>query len=76
MRVGVLIHATDEPTTEELEAGTAQSGKVNVDENPLAVPSSTITTAVPGFWLSMLRNHVSLSELPVITDREPSHWRI
>ena len=76
MRVGVLIHATDEPTTEELEAGTAQSGKDNVDENLLAVPSSTITTAVPGFWLSMLRNHVSLSELPVITDREPSHWRI
>ena len=76
MRIGVLIHATDEPTTEELEAGTAQSGKVNVDENPLAVPSSTIATAVPGFWLTMLRNHVSLSELPVITDREPSHWRI
>ncbi|KAH9985296.1 hypothetical protein BJV77DRAFT_1062025 [Russula vinacea] len=65
-----LIHATDEPSTEELEAGAAQSAKDDADENPLAVPSSTIPAAVPEFWLTALRNHVGLSEL--ITDRDAS----
>ncbi|KAH9974508.1 hypothetical protein BJV74DRAFT_782407 [Russula compacta] len=63
-----LIHATDEPSTEELEAGAAQSAKDDADENPLAVPPSTVAAAVPEFWLTVLRNHVGLSEL--ITDRD------
>jgi len=63
-----LIHATAEPTAEELEAGAAQSAKDDADENPLAVPPSTVAAAVPGFWLTALRNHVGLSEL--ITDRD------
>lgn len=63
-----LIHATAEPTAEELEAGAAQSAKDDADENPLAVPLSTIAAAVPEFWLTALRNHVGLSAL--ITDRD------
>jgi len=63
-----LIHATSEPTAEELEAGAAQSAKDDADENPLAVPASTIAAGVPEFWLTALRNHVGLSEL--ITDRD------
>jgi nucleosome assembly protein 1-like 1 len=63
-----LIHATCEPTAEELEAGAAQSVKDNLDENPLAVPPSTTPAAVPEFWLTVLRNHVGLSDL--ITDRD------
>jgi nucleosome assembly protein 1-like 1 len=63
-----LIHATDEPTAEELEAGAAQSTKDDPDENPLAVPASTTPAAVPDFWLTALRNHIGLSEL--ITDRD------
>ena len=63
-----LIHATDQPTAEELEAGAAQSAKDDADENPLAVPSATAPAAVPDFWLTALRNHVGLSEL--ITDRD------
>ncbi|KAF8502612.1 NAP-domain-containing protein [Russula emetica] len=63
-----LIHATDEPTAEELEAGAAQSVKDDADENPLAVPPSTVPAAVPEFWLTALRNHVGLSEL--INDRD------
>lgn len=31
-----------------------------MDENLLAVPSSTFVTAVPGFWLIALRNHVGV----------------
>jgi nucleosome assembly protein 1-like 1 len=65
-----LIHATAEPTAEELEAGAAQSAKDDPDENPLAVPSSTVPASVPEFWLTALRNHVGLSEL--ITDRDDS----
>ena len=64
----VLIHAADEPTTKELEAGAAQSAKDNVEDNLLAVPSSTVPTAIPEFWLTALRNHVGLSEL--VTDRD------
>ena len=63
-----LVHATSEPTTEELEAGAAQSVKDDPEENPLDVPASTIPTAVPEFWLTVLRNHVGLSDL--ITDRD------
>ena len=37
------------------------------------VSSSTIV-AVPGFWLTALRNHVGLSE--PITDRESGRWRM
>ena len=48
--------------------GAAQSAKDDADENPLAVPPSTVATAVPEFWLTVLRNHVSLSAL--ITDRD------
>jgi nucleosome assembly protein 1-like 1 len=65
-----LIHATSEPTAEELVAGAAQSAKDDADENPLAVPASTVPGAVPEFWLTALRNHVGLSEL--ITDRDAS----
>jgi len=65
-----LIHATAEPTAEELEAGAAQSAKDDPEENPLAVPSSTAPASVPEFWLTALRNHVGLSEL--ITDRDAS----
>ncbi len=64
----VLIHATAEPTAEELEAGAAQSAKDDPEENPLAVPSSTNPGPVPEFWLTVLRNHVGLSSL--ITDRD------
>ena len=63
-----LIHAADEPTAEELEAGAAQSAKDDADENPLAVPPSTVAAAVPEFWLTALRNQVGLSDL--ITDRD------
>ena len=63
-----LVHATSEPTTEELKAGAAQSAKDDPDENPLDVPASTIPAAVPEFWLTVLRNHVGLSDL--ITDRD------
>jgi len=65
-----LIHATAEPTAEELEAGAAQSAKDDADDNPLAVPPSTAAAPVPEFWSTALRNHVSLSEL--ITDRDGS----
>jgi len=65
-----LIHATAEPTAEELDAGAAQSAKDDPEENPLAVPSSTAPASVPEFWLTALRNHVGLSEL--ITDRDAS----
>jgi hypothetical protein len=60
--------ATDKPSTEKLEVGTAQSTKDYPDKNALAVPSSTIATTVPGFWLIAPRNHVGLSEL--ITNRD------
>jgi len=63
-----LIHATAEPTAEELEAGAAQSAKDDPEENPLSVPPSTNPAAVPDFWLTVLRNHVGLSEL--INDRD------
>ncbi len=68
MRRRALIHANDEPSAEELEAGAAQSAKEDGEENPLTVPPSTVAAAVPEFWLTVLRNHVGLSEL--ITDRD------
>lgn len=49
-RALTAIHATDEPTTEEHEAGAATKSanlKDDADSNPLAVPSSTIAPAVP-----------------------------
>jgi len=42
-----LIHATDEPTTEELEAGAAQSANDDAGEDSLAIPSSTIAPVDP-----------------------------
>jgi hypothetical protein len=63
-----LVHARSEPTTEELEAGAAQSAKDDPEENPLAVPPSTSAAAVPEFWLTVLRNNVGMSDL--ITDRD------
>lgn len=63
-----LIHARAEPTTEELEAGAAQSAKDDPEENPLSVPPSTSAAAVPEFWLTVLRNNVGMSDL--ITDRD------
>jgi nucleosome assembly protein 1-like 1 len=68
VRRRALIHATAEPTTDELVAGAAQSAKDDPDDNPLSVPSDTIPAAVPEFWLTVLRNHVGLSEL--INDRD------
>jgi nucleosome assembly protein 1-like 1 len=64
----IRVHVTDEPAIEEPEAGPAQSTKDDTDENPLAIPSPTIATALPEFWLAALGNHVSLSGL--ITDRD------
>ncbi|KAF8266399.1 hypothetical protein EI94DRAFT_1585649 [Lactarius quietus] len=63
-----LVHANSEPTAEELEAGATQCAKDHPDDNPFAVPPSTKPDAVPEFWLTVLRNHVGLSEL--ITDRD------
>ena len=42
-----LIDATDEPTIKELEAGFTQSAKGGADENPLAIPLSSIDAVVP-----------------------------
>ncbi|KAH9970520.1 hypothetical protein BGW80DRAFT_1438074 [Lactifluus volemus] len=63
-----LIHATAEPTAEELEAGAAQAVKDDPDVQPLTIPESTSPTAVPEFWHTVLRNHIGLSDL--ITDRD------
>ncbi|KAH9167923.1 NAP-domain-containing protein [Lactarius sanguifluus] len=63
-----LIYTAAVPTPEELDAGAAQAAKDNPEENPFLVPPSTAPAAVPDFWLTVLRNHVGLSEL--ITDRD------
>ncbi|THH14078.1 hypothetical protein EW146_g6208 [Bondarzewia mesenterica] len=61
-----LISGATEPTTEELEAGSAQSLKDDPEHKPL--DASTAAAAIPEFWLTALRNHVGLAEL--ITDRD------
>ncbi|KAH9053111.1 NAP-domain-containing protein [Lactarius vividus] len=63
-----LIYTDAAPTPEELDAGAAQAAKDNPEENPFLVPPFTAPAAVPDFWLTVLRNHVGLSEL--ITDRD------
>ncbi|KAH9995026.1 hypothetical protein BJV77DRAFT_1149157 [Russula vinacea] len=60
VRTGVLSSMPLMTHHRKARSSTAQRAKDYADENLLAVPSSTIVTAVPGFWLIALRNHVGV----------------
>lgn len=62
-----IISGSAPPTAEEIAAGEAESAKDDEEYEPLPT-DSTATAPIDAFWLTVLRNHLGISEL--VTDRD------
>ncbi|KFX90229.1 hypothetical protein V497_00794 [Pseudogymnoascus sp. VKM F-4516 (FW-969)] len=67
-----IVNGTAEPTEDEIKAGEEDEEDEDKDEEEAAVkPEETTTdaiTGIPEFWLSAMKNQISLAEM--ITDRD------
>ena len=68
-----IINGTAEPTEDEIKAGQAEDEEEDQDaEESKSAPADSATqetvSGIPEFWLSAMKNQVSLAEL--ITDRD------
>lgn len=66
-----IITGSTKPTLAEIEAGEAVSLKDDEDYKPLpkvTSESELVSSGIPEFWLTALRNHLGLSEM--ISDRD------
>ncbi|KFY76187.1 hypothetical protein V498_09741 [Pseudogymnoascus sp. VKM F-4517 (FW-2822)] len=66
-----IVNGTAEPTEDEIKAGEESEDEEEKDEEEAAVkPEETtdVITGIPEFWLSAMKNQISLAEM--ITDRD------
>ncbi|KFY72902.1 hypothetical protein V499_06979 [Pseudogymnoascus sp. VKM F-103] len=66
-----IVNGTAEPTEDEIKAGEEDEEEEEKDEEEAAVkPEETtdVITGIPEFWLSAMKNQISLAEM--ITDRD------
>ncbi|KFY18066.1 hypothetical protein V491_04868 [Pseudogymnoascus sp. VKM F-3775] len=66
-----IVNGTAEPTEEEIKAGEEDEDEEEKDESEAAVKPEETTdaiTGIPEFWLSAMKNQISLAEM--ITDRD------
>ncbi len=73
-----IVNGDDEPTEAEVEAGKPEEGEEGEDEEEEKEPEKTdvneAAKGIPEFWLSAMKNQVSLAEL--ITDRDEEALRL
>lgn len=66
-----IVNGTAEPTEDEIKAGEESEDEEEKDEEEAAVKPEETTdaiTGIPEFWLSAMKNQISLAEM--ITDRD------
>ncbi|OBT55868.1 hypothetical protein VE04_02856 [Pseudogymnoascus sp. 24MN13] len=66
-----IVNGTAEPTEDEIKAGEEDEEEEEKDEEEAAVKPEETTdaiTGIPEFWLSAMKNQISLAEM--ITDRD------
>jgi nucleosome assembly protein 1-like 1 len=66
-----IVNGTAEPTEDEIKAGEEDEEEEEKDESEAAVKPEETTdaiTGIPEFWLSAMKNQISLAEM--ITDRD------
>jgi nucleosome assembly protein 1-like 1 len=69
-----IVNGEAEPTAEEIEAGQAEEDEDEGDETEKKEETSADETkGIPEFWLSAMKNQISLAEL--ITDRDEEALR-
>jgi nucleosome assembly protein 1-like 1 len=63
-----IVNGAAEPTTDEVKAGEASDDKRDSEELLRQEDSSGVVSGIPEFWLSAMKNQISLAEM--ITDRD------